>query len=70
MRTLLLMRGAPGCGKSTFIEKNNLKKFTLCADEIRILIQSPEMLLNGNFGISQKNDTKVWSILFFCDIVL
>lgn len=64
MRTLLLVRGAPGCGKSTFIEKNNLKKFTLCADEIRILIQSPEMLLNGNFGISQKNDTKVWSILF------
>ena len=64
MRTLLLMRGAPGSGKSTFIEKNNLKKYTLCADEIRLLIQTPIMQKDGSFGISQNNDNKVWSILF------
>ena len=64
MRTLLLMRGAPGCGKSTFIEQNNLKKYTLCADEIRLLIQTPIMQIDGNFAISQNNDNKVWSTLF------
>ena len=64
MRTLLLMRGAPGVGKSTFIEKNNLKKYTLCADDIRLLIQTPIMQTDGSFAISQKNDNKVWSTLF------
>jgi len=64
MRTLLLMRGAPGSGKSTYIENNNLKKYTLCADEIRILIQTPVMQTNGNFAISQNNDNKVWTVLF------
>lgn len=64
MRTLLLMRGAPGCGKSTFIENNNLKKYTLCADEIRLLIQNPIMQVDGTFAISQNNDNKVWSVLF------
>lgn len=63
MRTLLLMRGAPGSGKSTYIEKNNLKKYALSADEIRLLIQTPIMQTNGNFAISQNND-KVWSVLF------
>ena len=64
MRTLLLMRGAQGSGKSTYIEKNNLKEYTLCADEIRLLIQTPIMQTNGNFAISQNNDNKVWSVLF------
>ena len=32
MRILLLMRGAPGCGKSTWIEKQGLKQYALCAD--------------------------------------
>lgn len=64
MRTLLLMRGAPGSGKSTYIERNNLKKYTLCADEIRLLIQTPIMQTNGNFAISQNNDNKVWAVLF------
>lgn len=64
MRTLLLMRGAPGCGKSTFIEKNNLKKYALSADEIRLLVQTPVQNIEGNFEITQSNDKKVWQILF------
>lgn len=58
------MRGAPGAGKSTWIEKNGLKPYTLCADDIRILCQSPVMQVNGTEGISQKNDGVVWDILF------
>lgn len=64
MRVLLLMRGAPGVGKSTFIKENNLEEYTLSADNIRVLCQSPVMNANGTFGISQYNEKKVWSLLF------
>ena len=64
MRVLLLMRGAPGVGKTTFIKENNLEQFALSADEIRLLCQSPVMTTSGTFGISQDNEKKVWSLLF------
>ena len=64
MRILLLMRGAPGCGKSTWIEKNGLKPYALSADDIRLLCQSPLMLVDGTVGISQANDGVVWKTLF------
>lgn len=63
MRVLLLFRGAPGCGKSTFIEKNGLKPYTISADDIRLLCQSPELDINGYPKISQKNDVTTWSVL-------
>lgn len=58
------MRGAPGVGKSTFVKENNLEQYTLCADNIRLLCQSPVMTASGKFGISQDNEKKVWSLLF------
>ena len=35
MRKLILMRGAPGAGKSTFIHYYHLENYTLCPDKIR-----------------------------------
>ena len=64
MRVLLLMRGAMGCGKSTFIEKNGLRPYTLCADDIRLLCQSPVLDTDGSQRISQKNEKVVWKTLF------
>ena len=64
MRVLLLMRGAMGCGKSTFIEQNGLKPYTLCADDIRLLCQAPVLGTDGNYCISQKNEKVVWQTLF------
>lgn len=60
MRNLLLMMGAPGSGKSTWIKRNNLDMYTLCGDTIRLQYSSPVMNLKGQWGISQKNDTAVW----------
>lgn len=37
MRTLLLFRGAPGCGKSLYIKEHDLEKYTLSADTIRLM---------------------------------
>ena len=64
MRVLLLFRGAMGCGKSTFIAQHGLKRYTLCADKIRMLCQSPVLSINDGYTISQKNDKLVWEIMF------
>lgn len=64
MRILLLLRGAAGCGKSTWIKNNGLKPYTLSADDIRLLCQSPIMQVDGTEAISQSNDKFVWNTLF------
>lgn len=64
MRVLLLLRGSAGCGKSTWIEQNGLKPYTLSADDIRLLCQSPIMQVDGTEGISQANDNVTWETLF------
>ena len=64
MKTLLLLRGAPGAGKSTFIKENNLEQYTLEADKFRTLISSPELDITGKFNITQHQDGKAWELLF------
>ena len=64
MRILMLMRGAPGCGKSTWIEKNGLSDHALSSDKIRSLFASPALDPQGKPVISQKNDRIVWDPLF------
>jgi predicted kinase len=58
------MRGAPGCGKSTFIKQHNLEPYTLCADTIRMQYSSTCLNLDGDTGISQQHDNVVWKTLF------
>lgn len=64
MRVLLLLRGSAGCGKSTWIEQNGLKPYTLSADDIRMMCSSPVLNTVGKEEINQSNDGTVWSMLF------
>lgn len=64
MRVLLLLRGSPGCGKTTWIEQNGLKPYTLSADELRMMCAAPSLDVSGDHCISQSNDSVVWSTLF------
>ena len=64
MRVLLLLRGSPGCGKSTWIAENKLEKYTLCADDIRMMCSGPYLMPDGTVSINQSNDTVVWTMLF------
>lgn len=64
MRVLLLLRGSAGCGKSTWIEQNGLKDYTLSADDIRMLCSSPVLTVSGKEVINQSNDNTVWATLF------
>ena len=62
MRSLVILRGCPGCGKSTWIKNNKLKNYTLSSDSIRLLVQSPVLGMDGP-TITQKNDSYVWELL-------
>lgn len=64
MRSLFLLRGVCGSGKSTWIRENNLVPYTLSLDEIRLMISSPVTTLDGNKIISQRYEREVWSMFF------
>lgn len=64
MKKLLLLRGAMGAGKSTFIKEKGLEPYTLSPDTFRLMIESPCLNEDGTFGISQLNSKKAWKLLF------
>jgi predicted kinase len=65
MRSLVILRGSPASGKSTWIKEMNLENYTLCADTIRLLVESPIIAPDKKHRvISQKNDSYVWTLLF------
>ena len=65
MRSLVILRGSPASGKSTWVKDMNLENYCLSADNIRLLVQSPIMSATERHReISQKNDSYVWQLLF------
>lgn len=64
MRKLIILRGASGCGKSTFIKNNDLENYTLSTDTIRLMFSSPELGIDYKESISQFNNKKVWELLY------
>ena len=64
MRTLILLRGAPGCGKSTFIERNGLKPYTLSADDIRLQYTAISYRPDGTTEVPQNINKVAWERLF------
>ena len=64
MRTLFLLRGAPGAGKSTWIEENGLEPYALSADGIRQMTSGLVYNMEGEAIISQSYDGAVWKLLF------
>ena len=64
MRKLIILRGAMGCGKSTFIKNNDLENYTLSTDTIRLMYASPELGIDYKESIPQFNNKKVWDLLY------
>lgn len=65
MRSLVILRGSPASGKSTWIKEMRLENYTLCADNLRLLVESPIIVPDKKHRvISQKNDNYVWQLLF------
>ena len=63
MKYLVLTRGAVGCGKSTWIKNNNLERYSISPDNLRLMVQSPITNVEGKEETSQKNDKFVWDLL-------
>lgn len=66
IRTLIITRGCPGSGKSTWIEQNGLLPYTLCPDTLRIMCSSTELKADGGYAITRNQETEqaTWKILF------
>jgi len=65
MRTLLILRGAPGCGKSTWVKEHNLTAYTICPDDIRVLCASRDLKADGAFAIARNHavEQETWKIV-------
>ena len=65
MRNLVVLRGCPGAGKSTWIKENGLEPYTISPDNIRTMISAPVLTEhNTDATISQENESYVWSLLY------
>lgn len=62
MRVMLVLRGAPGSGKSSFIENNNLEEFKLSMDDIRVALYGYSVDKNGKLSIPQEFNKRVFDI--------
>ena len=65
MKTLVILRGCPGVGKSTWIKENELEPYTICADTLRLLHRNPVMNINNKDSISQYDNKQIWSMLYY-----
>ncbi|MDQ0360633.1 RNA ligase [Breznakia pachnodae] len=64
MRILVIMRGAPGCGKSTFIRKHQLEPYTLCPDDIRLMHHGIVLSSEGREIVSLEKEKSTWKLLY------
>lgn len=62
MNKLIIMIGAPGSGKSTFLNKLGLQHHSLSMDVIRECVSSAELSVDGRMQISQNNNAEVYNL--------
>lgn len=60
MPNFFMLRGAPGCGKSTWVHDNDLDDITVSSDEFRLQLVGTDIDENGDEKISQGNPGLVW----------
>lgn len=60
---LFLLRGAPACGKSTWIHENQLQDCTVSSDMIRLELHDPILDDDGCYRIYQGDSTRVWELV-------
>lgn len=61
MRHLILMRGAPGSGKSTFIRQHGLSALTISPDDFRLRLGGISMTPDGDLQVNHANEKRVWN---------
>lgn len=64
MRQLVLLRGAMGVGKSTWVKENNLEQYTLSPDILRNMFGSVRADIELGESINGSNESKVWNVIY------
>lgn len=64
MRQLVLLRGAQGSGKSTWIKNNGLEDYSLSPDRIRLMLRAPVTNTSGSLSIDQSVNEETWNLVF------
>ena len=64
MRQLIILRGAMGAGKSTWLKNNKLEEYVLSADSIRMQAGSPVLKEAGGKAINPTNESFTWKVLY------
>lgn len=65
MKILLLTRGAPGAGKTTFLEKHGLEKHVISPDQIRCEIGGVYEAGGGVLERGISNERDVWKQVYY-----
>lgn len=68
-KSLIIMRGVPGVGKSTWIKKHHLEDYVISPDTFRIMLSKPVMTREPDsdlyyLGINQKESKEAWDLTF------
>lgn len=64
MRLLILLRGLPGIGKSTWVKNNKLEGNVLSADDVRLMFSGPVRdPLSGAWDVDQKYNKEVFKFI-------
>lgn len=64
MKLLIILRGAPGSGKSYFVKQNNLEDLTLSTDKIRLMYSSIYTDKDDRDYITQRFNKRVFELLY------
>ena len=62
MRIMLVLRGAPASGKTTFVKKNKLEQFKISMDDIRVALYGYEANRSGDLSVPQQFNKRVYDI--------
>jgi len=64
MKDLIVLRGLPGSGKSTFVKEKKLEPYTLSPDMFRTSYQALQLTEEGEMTCSHKHEKNLWKHLF------
>lgn len=64
MRTLIILRGLPCSGKTTWIKQNKLEDYTLSPDDLRTMMSSPILNADGTLSTNQGNNDRIMEIIY------
>ena len=61
---VVLLRGVPGSGKSTWLREHQLEDYSIATDRLRLLLSNPVKSPQGYYEINQQVSDKAWQLAY------